>query len=168
MGADLGAGQLQVADAALQLFYREIDRLHGQRAEPNEAFGELGGDAGNVVVKPPRKIKGMRWLRPIREHDRHGREHLYLDAGLVALLEPGSRVPAIALNLPKALAVPKHARTARPVMIEPDESAVAIPLPEIGPFLGQNVGMDIDPEHVYFGVSITVPHCLQVLFSSLA
>ena len=168
MGADLDAGQLQVAHAALQLLYREIDRLHGQRAEPDEAFGELGDDAGNVVVQPLRKIKGMRRLRPIREHDRHCGEHLYLDAERVALLKPSSRVPAIALNLPKALAVPQHARTARPMMFELDESAVAIPLPKIGPFLGQDVGMDIDLEHVYFGVSITVPHCLQVLFSSLA
>jgi hypothetical protein len=50
-------------------------------------------------------------------------------------------------------------------MIELDESAIPIPLAKIGPILREDVGMDVDFEHVYFPPTRSLTSFVQTAFA---
>jgi hypothetical protein len=178
VAADLDAGQPKLPHAALELGDRRLRRLHGQRAEAGEAAGMGAHDRGDVVVQEPREVERVLGLRPVAEHDGHRRERLHADAGLVALLEPAPRVPAGVADLAEERVVDHHPRPAGRVVLEADEAAVAVPGPELGPPLGEDVRVDVDLQHrppprgcpAYLagaGGCMTAPHFLQVRSDSL-
>ncbi len=62
----------------------------------------------------------------------------------VAIIDALVRVPAVCLDLAEAVAVDHHASAAGAVVIELGPSAVAVPLVQVRPILGQDVRMQID------------------------
>ena len=84
------------------------------------------------------------WFRPVAKHYRHGREHLHGNACAVALLNATLGVPHVIGYLAKDAITDHHPRAAWLVMIEPDESTVAVFGIEIGPVARQNMCVQID------------------------
>ncbi len=104
-----------------------------------------------------------------------------MHAVLITFLQANLRVPAIAFNLAKELAVFDHARTAGSAMFQLDETAVAIARFQIWPVGRQDMRVDVDGQRRtgmcmrahHFTASLltagaTVPQCLQVRAASLA
>ena len=77
MRADLRATQSQLADTAFQFAGGQIRILQRNRCQAGESRRIIPDDFCDVIVQSPGKIERVGWLRPIAEHDRHGREHLH-------------------------------------------------------------------------------------------
>ena len=71
-------------------------------------------------------------------------EHLHRDAGAIALLDPALRIPDVIADLAKEAIADHHPRAAWPIMLHPNESAIAVFRVEVGPFAWQDVGMQVD------------------------
>ncbi len=142
--ADLHTTESEVADAAFEFGAREVGSLHRDRAETFEAIRAIADDPREVIVEQPREIEGVRGLRPVAEHDRHGREHLHIHAVVVAVCDPAARAPAAVVDLAERPAVDHHPCPARGAVVERDPAAVAVLLGKVGPSLGQQVGVQID------------------------
>ena len=93
VGADLHAGQAELADAALELRDGEVGRLQRHRAEAGEARRVVADDAGEVLVEEAREVGGVLGLGPVAEHHGHRREHLHVDAVPVGLRQPHGAGP---------------------------------------------------------------------------
>ena len=104
--------------------------------------------ARNVVIQVARKIVSVVGLGPIAEHHGHSREHLQGHPARITLFDSLRWVPTIALNLSEELAIiSKHPGPTRSMMIERDESAVAVALSKLRQIARQDVRMDIDLSH---------------------
>ena len=134
----------QLAHTTPQFARRHFWILQRDGSQPGETRGVRPDDLGDVIVESARKIESIGRLRPITEHHRHGREHLHGNAGPIALLDPARRVPCVVADLAKKLVADHHPRATGPMMLHPNESGIAIPRVEVGPFARENVGMKID------------------------
>src|SRR5438552_8993898 len=144
MRSDLRAAQPQFSDASLQFACCEIRVLHWNRRQACESLWMIANDPGDVVVESPRKIEGISWFCPIAEHHRHSREHLHGNAVAVAFLDPALRVPYVVGDFAKHAIANHHPRAAWLVMIETNESAVAVLCVELGPLAWQYVGSAVE------------------------
>ncbi len=142
--ADLRAAQAEVADTALQFARRQIGILQRDRGQAGETRRMLAHDFGDVIIQAAREIERIGRLRPIAEHHRHGREHLHRNAGAIAFLDASHGIPDVIGNLAKDAIADHHPRTARLVMIQPNESAVAILRVEVRPLPRENVRVQVD------------------------
>ena len=115
VGADLDAGEPELPHAALELAHREIGRLHRQRPEAGEPRADARGTTAAMWSFRQRASRAPARAAPvIREHHRHRREHLHVDAEAAShSREPRPGVPAIALDLAEEAPVVAHGR-ARP------------------------------------------------------
>ncbi len=134
---DLRAAQSQFANTTFQLARRQIGILHRNRRQARESLRMIAHDFGDVIVQPPGKIERVRRLRPIAEHHRHGREHLHGNAVAITLLDATLRIPDVVGDLAKDAVALHHPRAARLIMIEPNESAVAVLRVEIRPLASE-------------------------------
>ena len=155
--ADLHAREAQVADAAGQFLDGEIGRLQGQRAQAQELAPIPGARIGELIVEEAGDVERLPGLRdPVTEHDRHGGEHLHADLGLVALGDAHGGVPHVGRDVAKERpVVADHARGARVLALEADESAVAEPLAPARDLGGEKVGMDVNASHASDRTSCT-------------
>lgn len=99
--------------------------------------------AGEMIVEQSGDLEGIRGFRPVTEHDRNGREDLNVHAVIVAILDASGGRPATVVDLAKVPAVHHHLRAARGAVIEGDPPPVAVLFGEIGPALGQKMGVEI-------------------------
>jgi hypothetical protein len=152
VGADLHAGKPQLADTALELAYRERGILHRNRPESDEAPGMPRDDAGDVIVEDPGQVEPVRGTRPVAEHHGHRREHLHRDVIAVAFAEPAPGIPAVVGDFAEGLVVDDHARATGREMVERHEASIPVALPQVGPALREDVGMEVDPERVAHAV----------------
>ena len=144
VGADLRAAQAQLAHATLQFTRGEIGILQWDRRETGEASGIRAHDFRDVIVEAPGKIERVGGFRPIAEHDGHRREHLHGDAGPIHFFEAARRLPDIVGDLAEDAIADHHPRATRLVMLQPNESRVAVFRVEIGPLAREDVGVEID------------------------
>lgn len=143
--SDLDPRESQIGHAPFQLPDRDVRILKRYRSEPHETIGVIAAHAGDVIVQQPRQIQRVLGLRPIAEHDGNGGQDLSVHAVRVTLGNAHRRIPRVGLDRPKAFAVLEHVRAAGAVVFELDESAVSVPLTQVRPVGGQDVGMDVDP-----------------------
>jgi hypothetical protein len=61
----------------------------------------------------------------------------------ITILDATLRTPATIIDLAEGLAILPQSCTARRVMLDADETIVTVTLCEIGPLLGQDMGMQI-------------------------
>src|SRR6266566_3970493 len=144
VGADLYTAQPQLTNAALQFARREIGILQRDRPQARESLRVISDDSSDVIIQPARKIERVGWLRPIAEHHRHGRKHLHRNSRVVALLDATFGIPHIVGDLAKNALADHHPRAARLVVIQPNESAVAVFRVEVRPVAWEDVRMEVD------------------------
>ena len=65
-------------------------------------------------------------------------------AGSIHFFDPPRRLPNVVGYFAKGAVANHHPGATRPVMIEPDEPAVAVFRVEVWPFARQDVGMQVD------------------------
>src|SRR5258708_38890661 len=82
-------------------------------------------------------------LRKIAEHHRHGRKPLYGNFFAIHFFKPLFRVPHIVCDLAKDAVANHHPRTTWFVVIEPDESRVAISGIQVRPVARKDVCVEI-------------------------
>ena len=140
-------GHSQVTDTAFQFPDGKVRRLHGNRAESDEASGMGRDDLGNVIIEHAREIKGMFGFGPIGEHHRNGRQDLDLDTGPVAVLHPDRRIPAVGLDLPEELVSDHHPGAAGFVVVQAYPVTTAGSLGHVRPAFRENMSMEIDLQH---------------------
>src|SRR6266568_1125881 len=144
MRSDLRTAHSQLTNASFQLACGEVGILHWNGRKARESLWMITDDPGHVVVKSPRKIEGIGWFCPIAEHHRHSGEHLHGNAVALAFLDTPLRLPYVVGDLAKDAIANHHSRAAGLVMIQPDESAVAVFRVEVRPVARQNVGVEVD------------------------
>ena len=142
--ADLHAAQTELAHAALQLARRQLRILQGDRAQTGKAHRMRAHDLGDVIVESARKVEAIRRLRPIAEHHRDGRKHLHRDACAIAFFQSAPWIPGVVADLAKETIADHHPRTAWAIVVEPNESSVAVLGVEIGPVVREDVSMKVD------------------------
>ena len=84
------------------------------------------------------------WFRPITEHHRNGREHLHGNFLAIHFFDPPFWIPNVVYDFAKDAVADHHPRTARFVVIEPDESGIAVFGIKIGPIPWENMGVEVD------------------------
>jgi hypothetical protein len=104
----------------------------------------IAHDLGDVIVQPARKVERIGWLRPITEHDWDGRKHLHRNSVAVAVLDATLRVPDGVGDLTKDAVADHHPRATWLVVIEPNESGVAVFRVEVRPIARENVRVQVD------------------------
>ena len=139
MGADLRPAQPQLTDATFQLASREIRILHWDRRQSRKSLWMIANDFGDVIVQLARKVERVGRFRPIAKHHRNGREHLHRNSVTITVLDATLRVPNIIGDLAKDAVADHHPCAARLVMVEPNESAVAVFRVEVRPIARENV-----------------------------
>src|SRR5207249_8446561 len=111
---------------------------------PNESLRVAADYIGDVIIQPSRKIERIVGFRPITEHHRHGREHLHGNFVAIHFFNPLFWVPNVVCDFAKDAVTDHHSRATWFVVIEPDESWVAVFGVEIGPIPRKNVGVEVD------------------------
>ena len=134
----------EVTNRTLQFLRRQIGVLQRDGRQTGKAFRMIANDIGNVIIQPPRKIERVMRPCPITEHHRDGRKHLHRDFFAIHLFDAAFRVPNIIGDFAKDAVADHHSRATRFVMIETDETRVAIFGVEIGPMARKDVSVQID------------------------
>ena len=151
--ADLRAAQAELAHASLELARGKIGILERNCRQAGEPCRVRADDFCNVVVQPPREIESVARFCPIAEHDRHRGKDLHGDAGLVHFFEATGWFPNVIGNFPKDALADHHSRAAWLVMLQPNESGVAVLRVEVGPLARKNVSVEIDLHKIMVGTS---------------
>ena len=134
----------ELAHAALKLARGQIRVLQRNSTQAGEARRMRAHDLGDVIVEPAGKIEPIRRLRPIAEHHRDGRKHLHRDACAITFFQSAQWIPGVVADLAKETIADHHSRTTWSVVVEPDESRIAVLGVEIGPVVREDVGMKVD------------------------
>ena len=169
MAADLHPGQAQFLHATGHFADCQFRRLHRQGAEADKAPGIIRHDPGNMIVEKTGDIQRIFRPGPIIEHHRDGGEHLHIHPAAVALLHSPPGIPAVILDFAKKMVILHHPGTAGFVMVQLDKSPVTKLLLPYRHLLRDDMGMNIDFQHLhqaFFGGSITAPQFLQVRLAS--
>jgi len=162
--ADLDACQTKRIVAAFEFPDRQVNILHGECAETDETTRVLGDETCNVVIQQPGEVRRIGRFGPVIEHDGHGRQNLHADVGLLTVGNADIRIPAVRLDFPEQFAVLHHTGTARTMVLELNEAAVAVALLQVRPIFRKDMRVNVYFEHS--GLGITVPHSSQVRFCS--
>ena len=134
----------EFADATLQFGDRSIGILKRHRAQSDKPRRVALDVFRKVVVEDPGQLQCVLTLRPVGEHHRHGGQHLDVDTGAVAVVEPRLQRPAILRDLAEPAFADHHPRLARAMVFQPDPAGIAESAVQIGPLLGQDVRVQVD------------------------
>src|SRR5712692_1686304 len=144
---ELGALEAEHGDGALQLIDGRFDVLHGQGGEAGEALRRLAGQTRDLVVNLAGELAALRGIEMVTEERGVDRDHLYVHALRVHVLQALCRGEAhLGRAESRALAVAHH-----------DTEAFAGLVPVPVPFLARvggppeglrhEVGVNVDGAH---------------------
>jgi hypothetical protein len=88
--------------------------------------------------------------RPVAKQYRDGGEHLHVYLMMIAIPDPGFRIPTIILDLPEELVILHHPGAAWFMMFQMNEAAIAKAFAPTGHFAGHNMGVDVNSHRDVF------------------
>ena len=144
MGSDFSAAQSELAHTPRQFLRGKIDILQWNRAKTDESIGVGAHNFRNVIVQDPAELQCIARFGPVTEHHRHGREDLHGNLFAIHFFDPPFWIPNVVCDFAKDAVADHHAGTARFVVIEPDESGIAVFGVKIGPIPRKNMGVEVD------------------------